>query len=222
MPLQNEYKTLATSPDARLAEVALYETDKVLKQAEALEPATLKGSSKNKLAAQQELAHLQYIIDKKLKLADETIQTKQLEQQYSSLLKQREDTVSVAHLNAMSAVKAQASASKQEVAQMAAQLQDMQLKRAKLEAQTQIAQEQLKLAEEQKKLAEVKAETQLTEANSALEKTTAQLAAEAQVRTDLEAKTQALEVAKKDADAKVAELAVAKQTAASDIIINHH
>ncbi|MBK7299789.1 MAG: hypothetical protein IPI79_04905 [Moraxellaceae bacterium] len=185
------------SPDAQLAEVALYETEKVLKQAEALEPATLKGTSKSKLAAQQELEHLQYMVDKKLKLANETIQTKQIEQQYNGLLKQREDTVSVAHLNAMSAVKAQASASQKEVAQMAAQLQDMQLKRAQLEAQTQIAQEQLKLAEEQKRIAEVKAKTQLTEANTALEKTTAQLVAEAQVRADLEAKTQALEAAQK-------------------------
>ena len=133
IPLQNEYKTLVANPDARFAEVALYETEKVLKQAEALEPATLKGSSKSKLAAQQELEHLQYIVDKKLKLANETIQTKQIEQQYNSLLKQREDTVSVAHLNAMSAVKAQASASQKEVAQMAAQLQDMQLKRAQLQ-----------------------------------------------------------------------------------------
>ena len=48
VPLQNEYKALVASPDAQLAEVALYETEKVLKQAEALEPATLKGSSKSK------------------------------------------------------------------------------------------------------------------------------------------------------------------------------
>lgn len=45
IPLQTQYKELVNSPDARLAEVSLYETEKILKRAETVEQGTLKGSN---------------------------------------------------------------------------------------------------------------------------------------------------------------------------------